>query len=751
MDITRFKDVVASFLDSADQVEWSKGTVVAQLGSEVITADLRTRDGSLYVTEGGKEQLAEKWIINRLAMLDLLAERILASISDNSAFVTPSGELVDEIDRVESDTPVRVENATTAVYDFLQRRPGGTCSVLYLTSDAGEGKTTVIEHLARRQAEDYRRRRSDWLLVPVGLGGRPFLRFDDVIMAAFMNQLRFQRLYYDAFLQLVRMGVLVPALDGFEEIFVETSDGDAVTSLGTLISQLGGEGTLLIAARKAFFEFRRLETQAKLLDTLPDVDVGFGRVSLHRWAKPEFLEYCRKRGFEKGDDLYAALSSRVHAEHPLLTRAVLVRRIVDLATTIGPEFVTTLSPETSNEFKWLVEKVLEREANEKWINKFGEPPTALLTITEHEELLSFIAEEMWISKAAVLSERMVESIAEIYTDQRRLSPQAARQVRDRLKHHALLSSVGPGRREIAFDHDHFRQFFLGQQLARHVVGDQISDLRKIFRVDYLPDFALDTTAAELRELGVDAAEIIKRVAEAASAEGLAGFVRENAGALLIRIIEATKAAGSVVDVTFPNDSLKGRHVTGIAFSKCYFHSTSLDHAELRGCRFDDCDFERLEYEQPPTIEDCALTGRTRIHALSQPSGGDFVDIYDPDRINTSMARLGFKLPASPTEPSEGAVEPQIVDERFRITEKVVQTFQRTTHVSEGTFRLRLSIHSHLFFDKVLPDLQRHGVLQVARTDPGGVKYRLGMPLSQIAEALAASGGNYDRFLTLAES
>src|SRR4051794_23868961 len=92
---------------------------------------------------------------------------------------------------------------------------------------------------------------------------------------------------------------LVPALDGFEEIFVETSDGDAVTSLGTLIGQLGGEGTLLIAARKAFFEFKRLDTQAKLLDTLPNVDVGFGRVSLRRWAKQEFVEYCHRRGFER--------------------------------------------------------------------------------------------------------------------------------------------------------------------------------------------------------------------------------------------------------------------------------------------------------------------------------------------------------------------------------------------------------------------------------------------------------------------
>lgn len=749
MDISRFKQVVSSFLDSADHIEWSKGTVVAQVGTEMIAADLRTRDGSLYVTEGGKEQVAEKWIINRLAMLDLLADRILASVNENPAFVPPSGELLDEIERTNSDIPVPVDDAAKAVYDFLQRRPGGTCSVLYLTSDAGEGKTTVIEHLARHQAEEYRKRRSDWLLVPVGLGGRPFLRFDDVIMAAFMNQLRFQRLYYDAFLQLVRMGVIVPALDGFEEIFVETSDGDAVTSLGTLIGQLAGEGTLLIAARKAFFEFKRLDTQAKLLDTLPDVDVGFGRVTLRRWAKPEFLEYCDKRGFDKGEELYDALASRVQPAHPLLTRAVLVRRIVDLAITTGSEFVKTLSPETSNEFKWLVEKVLEREANEKWINKFGEPPTPLLSVAEHEELLRLVAEEMWISKAAVLPERMIESIAEIYADQKRLVPQVARQVRDRLKHHALLFAVGAVRKEIAFDHDHFRQFFLGQQLAQHVKDGHISDIRKILRTDYLPDFALDTAAAELRENRVAVESVLKQIGDAAATEGSVGFMRENAGALLIRLVESTQASGVISDLAFPINSLAGRHVTGIAFIRCYFHPTSVDHAQLRHCTFEDCDFERIEYEQPPVVDECSFTGRTRVHALSQSTGDDVIDIYDPTKIDVVLARLGFTLQIAVSPEAIGKPEvSQIADERLRIAEKAIQTFQRTTHVGEGAFRLRLSIHSHRFFSEILPDLQRSGVFEVARVDAGGPRYRLRLPMSQVARAIAASNGDYTRFLEL---
>lgn len=743
MDIARFKEIVSAFLDSGDQADWSKGTALVQIGSELIEASLRTHDGGLYIQEGGKEQAAEKWIINRLAMLDLLADRILASNDENSAFVTPAGEFVDEIQHAASEAPVPVENSVEAVYDFLNRRPGGTCSVLYLTSDAGEGKTTIIEHLARRQAEQYRARKSDWLLVPIGLGGRPFLRFDDVVMAAFMNQLRFQRLYYDAFLQLVRMGVLIPALDGFEEIFVETSEGEAVTGLGTLIRQLGGEGTLLIAARKAFFEFRRLETQARLIDTLPDVDVGFGRVSLRRWTKAEFLEYCQKRGLKDAEELYDRLSARIRSDHPLLTRAVLVRRIVELAKASGSDFVNTLPQQATDSFKWLVERVLEREATEKWINKFGDPPSPLLTVRQHEELLSLIAEEMWVSRSAVLSDRMLESLSDIYTEHKKMGPQVVRQVRERLRQHALLASLGPLRKEVAFDHDHFRHFFLGQQLAQHIIERHISDVRKLFRVDYFPEFALDTAAAELREQRVRAASVIDWLSEASSLEGPSSFVRENAGAGIIRMLEFLEGGVKISDVVFPADSLRARTIKGTVFTRCYFQATSIESAVFDDCVFEDCEFERIEYEQMPKVSNCSWAASSRVHSLSRLTRNDSSDIYDPEKINAELARLGFKLEMPPSV----AVEQQ-EDERLRIAAKAIQTFQRTTHVTEGTFRLRLSVNAHRFFDEVLPDLQRHGILQT-KMESSGPKYRLGTSLAQIARALTQSGGSYERFLELA--
>jgi hypothetical protein len=173
-------------------------------------------------------------------------------------------------------------------------------------------------------------------------------RLLDIVVASLVNNLRFQRLYFEAFVHLVRMGVLVPALDGFEEIFVETSEADAISSLGNLISHLQGDGSLVIAARKAYFEFRSLRAQARLLDSLPNVDVSFGRVGLCRWSEEEFTTYATLAGLEDAKQFYDSVCEIVEVGHPLLTRPVLVRRLVELAKGAGNEFISGLRPKANS-------------------------------------------------------------------------------------------------------------------------------------------------------------------------------------------------------------------------------------------------------------------------------------------------------------------------------------------------------------------------------------------------------------------
>ena len=273
----------------------------------------------------------------RVAKLPQLADRIIATttvapdVAARSPFIDPSGMFVPDLaDAEETDSEAFVENAVhTLLTKATDPLPGAT-SVLYLTSDAGEGKTTVINRTANLQAHKYKARKTASLIVPIPLSGRAFLTFDDAVIAALVNKLRFSYLYFDAFLQLVRMGVIVPAFDGYEEMLVEGSKGEAVSALGNLVQTLESSGTVIVAARKAFFEYISFKTQARLLDAIGDRSASFSRLALLRWSKDQFCEYGRRRNVPDPEEIHAIVAARLGADHPILTRAVLVRRLYDV-------------------------------------------------------------------------------------------------------------------------------------------------------------------------------------------------------------------------------------------------------------------------------------------------------------------------------------------------------------------------------------------------------------------------------------
>lgn len=750
MDIHRFKSVLATLADGPDQIVLDGGHLVVQIGQQTISAEVLVREGGVAVREGEITKPAAAWLAHRIGMLDLLAQRIAATFPPTRPFVTPQGTLLGTLQDSATDSESAVLDASTAALKFLARRPAGSCSVLYLTSDAGEGKTTLIHNMAHRQAGAYLERKAEWLLIPISLGGRPFLHFDDVVVAALMNQLRFQHLYFDAFIEFVKLGLIVPALDGFEEIFIETAEGEAVSSLGTLIRKMQGEGTLLIAARRAYFEFRGLETQSRLIDALPDVDVSFSRLRLAKWEEPQFIEYCTQASVRNPENLYRVLEARLSKEHPLLTRAVLVRRVAELAKA-DIDYVSllaTVSPNTADFFNTFIDAILQREVAEKWIDKHGEPPHPLLTTQQHHDLLGMIAEEMWASKVGELSGEMIDSIADLFCSQASLSPSTARQVVERLKQHALLSKASGIRSSYRFDHESFREFFLGEQLGRHLEGARAAELRRFIRVDQLPSWAVDTA---VRLVPVDEPKrqsVLRMLGDLCSPEAPASFVRENSGALALPLLDGIDGGGTVVkDMVFPPNALLGRTLANVSFVRCYFRNSSIERALLKSVHFGDCEFEQLDLSIPPRGLDVTISGEFSVRSTIELVGDEPIQIFDPARISSRLSAVGFSRHRE-AGPAEGLDD---VSEEMKIVQKVLLLFTRTTQVSEATMTLRLGVFAPLFFSRLLADLLSHSVLrEVQHRGAGNMRrFRLGAPLSVLTKSLTESRGGYEAFLASA--
>ncbi len=740
-----FRRVLQTFADNPTDIDFSKGHMVVQVRDELIEIGLTTRDGVLYVNEGGTEQTAQRWLVRRIARLDMLAERILNYVEPEKHFVRPSGLLLDEIERDPDDEPDQVEDSIAAAQSVLERRPAGTTTVLYLTSDAGEGKTTLINQLSTSQARRFKERVSDWLLVPVPLGGRNITRFDDVVIVALVNRLRFPHLYYESFVELVRLGVLIPAFDGFEEMFVETGSGEALSALGNLVRTLDSAGTVLIAARKAYFEYRNLSARARLLDSIQTDSVSFSRLALQRWTRAQFLEYATSRGLDNGEEIYSRVAERLSEGHPMLSRAVLIRRLIDIACNGGlDDLLRHLGAAPQDYFYQFVNAIIEREATEKWIDRSGTPYRPLLTLEEHHELLASVAQEMWLSNADSLRGDVLELVAEVFAEEHGKSPTITRQIKERLPQHSLISAVEGRQTLFSFDHEDFRKFYLGDALGRTLARRRANEVRGFLEVGSLSNETCDAATQLLTRTGEDPLEISRLVSRLSGADVPTSFTRENCGALIIRLIDGKGEELTIEKCVFPADSLVGRSIMKVRFADCYFQQTSLADARLVSCEFLRCRIDRLDLDHTMHVESVKLNDT---NVISASVAGVDRPAFDPSSIRQILSRNGFTsvIQDERAPPAEPAVE---FDDDLLLTDKVIRLFWRATQLNEATFRQRLGVKAGRFLDDLLPILARVGLFEDVPYAGAGKqrRFRLGLSMEDISSAIDASNGRFDMFV-----
>ena len=745
MNAADFVRITKTFVDNPSDVDLTKGNLLLQVRDDLLDASVFQKAGNLWVKEGSEEWLASDWLIRRVARVPMVADRILSYIGAPENFITPSGSLLDQLEYSKTLSDTSVADASQTAIEILGRRPAGTASVLYLTSDAGEGKTTLINYLARIQAEAYKQRIADWLLVPIPLGGRAFLRFDDVVVAALVNKLRFQWWYFDAFIELVRLGVIVPAFDGFEEMFVEGSAGEAVSALGSLMRNLQSAGTVLIAARKAYFEYQSFKTQARLFDAIGQDSVAFSRLALHRWEKDKFVSYASKRGVNDPELMYRAVASRLSEDHPLLTRAVLVRRLIDVAKGLDVnQLVEQLGRTPRDYFFQFVNAIVEREAKEKWLTKSGEAQEPLISVAEHHDLLAMVAQEMWLSSTDALRPEMLDVIADFFSEGAQKNPVVARQVRERLKQHSLLTSAEAVRGAFSFDHEDFRKFFLGEAIGRLLAKQARGDLQSILSVAALPKEACDHAVQCLQRLKGSMEYAIGMLQQVSAAELLTSFVRENSGGIVVWLLDGQSTSNTVIDqMTFPPDSLAGKSFSGVKFQKCYFQPTALTHSTLKGCEFADCRFDRLEVVKTTNVGR-AIIKNCEVGSLVRVSEDD--QLFDPQAIVAALQDYGFVVAAAGRV--ERSTTRREMDESTRLVERVLRIFLRTTQVNESVIQLRLGQKGSTLLGSVLPQLLKAGILVEVQYTGGGLqrRFKLAVPMQRLQDALSESGGDFRKFL-----
>ncbi len=748
MNINDFKRIISSFADKPTDLELSKGTLLTEIRGELIEATVINKNDTLFVIENGSEESALSWIRNRIACLPQLAERIIDYIPNDNSFVNPCGKILDELEFDPNETEKNIDKTIDKLIEVLGRKIPGTSSIVYLTSDAGEGKTTLINQLAYKQASNFKNKKTDWLLLPVPLGGRPFLRFDDIVIASIVNNLRFRYFYYDSFIELVKLGLIVPAFDGFEEMFMQSSTGEALSATGGLINKLNSSGSMLIAARKAYFDYKSFSSQAKLFDNI-NSSVSFARMSIQRWNKSQFIEYASKKGANNPVEIYDLVAEKLKKEnHPILTRPVLVKQLIEVFNDIGNvrDLVSKLET-VNNYFPAFVHAIIEREANFKWIDTSGEPFKPILTVDQHYELLSLLAEEMWVNNSDSLKDSILDLITELFAEQNKLDIQSTRQIRERIKQHALIVREDPNNPVYKFDHEEFYDFFLGVSIADKILKRKIIDTKALLKKSQLPLQTTESIVSKLKTAGKDYLEIKQMLDEVIKGENQLSFVKENVASLVIRVLSNENVKPmDIISYEFPVNSIMTIKLKNITFNECHFQSTSIYSSKFKNINFNKCQFDRIEMNHSTVFENVILKECEIATVFDTKNERGYYDKYS---IEQFLKSKGLIIEGNQIE--ENFANYIVEDENLELTERALRRFIRqNTPINDNIFKLRLGNNAEYFFKKILPDLIRHDILiELDYIGQGRQRrFKLGVTFGQIESALSNCNGSYETFLNL---
>jgi hypothetical protein len=102
----------------------------------------------------------------------------------------------------------------------------------------------------------------------------------------------------------------------------------------------------------------------------------------------------------------------------------------------------------------------------------------------------------------------------------------------------------------------------------------------------------------------------------------------------------------------------------------------------------------------------------------------------------------------PAAPNAGAISAKEPDIEIRDIERIIRHFMRSTQISENIMLLKLGTRGKVFIDHTLPQLKKCGVIEEIGHHGGGDqrRFRLGISLQRLNEAVATSHGTFAHFL-----
>ena len=435
--------------------------------------------------------------------------------------------------------------------------------VMLIDGPAGIGKTTFIEFLAWIRADGHIIKQHP-LILHVKSRGRILTYIQDMI--AFSLQRLRLNLTFDQLPVLVRHGLVVLAIDGFDELADPNGYELAWSQVGELVEQVRGHGTLILAGRETFIGQERIRKSIKSLRSTDNVQALTLRAPAPEAAR-NWLEAERKHELEFPEELFEFGSFAL--------RPFFLVQLADLPP--GSEFG---APRRGLLFTSLVDTMIQREAA-----KFGAVMTPNQGYGYVQRFLREVARYMADDQTDAIDELALSWVAEVAAPEE-LDNHTLRTLRERAAFIAFLEEDDtPQFRR--FSHSNLLNHFLGMEIIDAIARKDVPKCvrRNVLGADFLAifcDLALDMSlqgSERIREFYDSASELVQNYPW--SDRGV-----HNIGSMLITLLSSMEYEGSLMLRNIHADEALIRGTTSTAT----IHGSGIGQLDIQGANVESLEF-----------------------------------------------------------------------------------------------------------------------------------------------------------------
>ena len=716
--INQIRAELSTFADDVDDVVYeADGSITFEKQGQIVSLQLFEKNEKLAVKYEGKEYSYKEFLAYGLSHLDVFAKRILQydNPEEEQLYVDPDSDLVringqkqgkaKEILQKECDNPA-----------WLGAR------IVFVTADAGHGKSFLLRQFQREQARKYLEKKTDYLFWHIDLHGRELVRLNEAIMYE-LSALRISGLYYNSIITLIKNGLIILGIDGFDELAAEKGGDVALGSLTNLVTELDGDGIIVAASRRTFFNTQDYVQRAGLMNQRVNSECEFNEIRLQNWGESQCVEYLNCY-YSNAQQEYNYLKGlfQSSANHPLLERPFLFTKIVKFAYQDNKtpyEFVSHGGGNDLDSINNIIGAFVKREVY-KWSTTEKDTGKPYLDFDQHMRLLSEVANEMWVEQKDNINIDTIAFILTILFDEWKTDVALRPRITKMAESHALLPISSAGDKYRRFDHDEFRNYFLSLAFSKLIKGciekGAYAPAYSFIKIAQLPDTVSQYLILQLKK--EDTRLALEGLLNLCQTEIKSTYAQPNIGTLIpffldqIRPASMLEISGKVVysSLVFENKTITNVTFKDSTFINISFKNTQMENVRFESCTFSDIRFNNISHDnsfKDVLIEENCTVNKVTIYVTAS----DYYSEYSPCNINNLLFEQGIRR----QKDDSGEPSIAVVKSDFRKTVKrFLNKYNSSSYQFEKNIKDDPLCNSHkcdMILEEIIPMLINHGILE----------------------------------------